>query len=254
MGQAYIQGDLFIINENHIGRNFYLYPCLEHVDVEEDENHGEEEKELRNQMANINDICKIKLITTYKNNLLVEVYEFNKAYIKEEETVNIKLTQEDEAYECTTRILGVKCEGGNIRLVLSSPMVERKIDRRNFFRIKLSMRIRYHVLPLGTYNSILDVPKGCFLKTKKTLTQDISAGGIKIISEEYCEENRYVLISIFLPDKIDILCRVVRVGPYKNESKLLLSMEYIKLEENIRDRLVEFVIKNEAARIRKNKK
>ncbi|MDT8716273.1 PilZ domain-containing protein [Clostridium sp. 19966] len=252
MDKNYIKGDLFIITDKHIGHDFYLYPYTQQN--EESTRISEEENEIKKQVTNINDICKGKLLTIYKNNLLVETYELNKSFIKEGENINVKLHKNDKAYECSIKVLGIKREDSKLRLVLGSPIVERELDRRNFFRIKLSMRIRYSVVPEGLYNSLLDVPKGCFLKTKKSITLDISAGGIKIISEDYCEENRYVLISIYLPDKIDILCKVVRVEPYKNEGKLILSMEYVNLDEIIRDRLVEFVIKNEAARIRKNKK
>lgn len=248
------KGDYLIMDEQLDTNTVYLYPSHEEIDIVKDAANSIEEEEFRSQIISLKDECEGEIIKIYKNNLVVAVSVKKEALFKENENINIRIIKSNSAYECSLRILGMKKEGDKLLLVLSIPLIEKKVDRRRFFRINLKFGVRYYILPKGEYNTIVDIPKGCFLKIKKTLTEDISAGGISILSEDKCEIGDYVLVCLYLPNKIDVLCKVLRIKPnHKKAPNSILCMKYVYIHEIDRDRVAGFVIKNEVARRNKNK-
>lgn len=245
----YSKGDLFLLNNSSYNKNVYLY--IKNIEIEEEGEEKDEDIKKIDQSSEIIDECEGKVVNLFKNNLVVEIDDNGKSFIKEGEKVYIKVIQQNKAYECLTKILGLKSENNKLTLVLSIPIFEKEVDRRRFFRINSSLTVRYCILPKGEYRNIIDVPKGCFLKTKKTMTTEISGGGIRILSKEKCEADDYVLLTIFLPEKIDVLCKVIRIEEYRNQS--LLCMKYICIDEIYRDKIIEFVFKTEAAKISRSK-
>lgn len=257
MDKEVYKGDFLIMDDNLIIKRIYLYPSHEDTVIENGETNSDEEddeKVVNSLISNVKDECTAQIIKIYKNNLVVVVEDKKLDFIKENESIKARITKGNYAYECSLIILGMKTEEEKLILVLSIPIIEKPLDRRRFFRLKLRFGVRYCLIPEGKYHTLIDIPKGCFLKTKKTLSQDISAGGITIISQEQCEVNTYVLVCLYLPNKIDILCKVTRVIPDKNETKSSLSMEYVYIDEADRDKIVEFIIKNEIARRQRDKK
>lgn len=251
MANDYLKGDFFLLNDNSYSKNVYLYIKSEEVE-EEKAPQNEVEEKVFGQTDKIIDECEGKVKSLFKNNLVVEIEENKKEFIKEKERVYIKIIKKNKAYECITKILGLKSEDNKLTVVLSIPVFEKEVDRRRFFRISTSLVVRYCILPKGQYRNIIDVPKGCFLKTKKTMSTEISGGGIRIISKEVCETDDYVLLTAFLPEKVDILCKVVRVEEYK-KIQFILCMKYICIDEINREKIIEHVFKTEAMKISKSK-
>jgi c-di-GMP-binding flagellar brake protein YcgR len=249
-----LKGDYLIMDEQSTKNTVYLYPSHEEISIVKDDPNSAEEEELRAQIISLQDECEGEIIKIYKNNLVVAVSVKKEALFKDNENINIRIIKSSNAYECSLKILGMKKEGDKLLIVLSIPLIEKKVDRRRFFRINLKFGVRYSILPKGEYNTILDIPKGSFLKIKKALTEDISAGGISIVSEDKCEVGDYVLVCLYLPDKINILCKVLRINPnIKNTTSSVLCMKFVYIHELDRDRVVGFVIKNEVVRRNKNK-
>lgn len=247
-----LKGSFLLTDEEGFGKNVYIYPDDNYSNVDNNDNILEKEKQLENEIANAKFECKGKLIKVYKNNLVIEFYE-DKGFIKENKNVIIRIIKLKKAYECSAEVLGVRKEDKRYIAVLSIPIIRRQIDRRRFFRIAVQIRVRYFLLPKGEYRTVLDIPRGCFLKTKKCRCIDISAGGIKILTEENMDVGKYVLINIFVPYKSNILCKVVRSEVHKASSKFIISMEYVYIDEQDRDKIVRFVIKNESVKIRETK-
>lgn len=261
MNENNFKGDYLTKEGEPIAKTVYLFPdqeedLSENMDRVVDKAVDEAAKEVDNVKSLttfVKDEFEGEIIQIYKNNLVVEVDSKDKALIKENEKLNIRITKGKNAYECSLKVLGIKDEGEKLLIVLSIPVIERKVDRRRFFRISLKFMARYCIIPKGDYRTLLDIPSGCFLKTKKTYTNDISGGGISIIADEQCETGTYVLVCLYLPNKIDVLCKVVRSLPNSSGSKNLLSMKYVYINELDRDKVVGFVIKNEVYRRSKNR-
>jgi c-di-GMP-binding flagellar brake protein YcgR len=252
--KEFFKGDYLIVDEQSTNNTVYLYPKHEEIGIVKNDTTSAEEEEIRSQITSTEEECEGEIIKVYKSNLVVAVPDIEKALFKDNENVNIRIIKASSAYECSLKILGMKKEGDKLLLVLSIPLIEKKVDRRRFFRINLKIGVRYCVVPKGEYHTIIDIPKGCFLKTKKTFTEDISAGGISIVSEEKCEVGDYVLVCLYLPNKIDVLCKVLRIKPNnKKNSSEILCMKYVYIHELDRDKLVGFVIKNEMFRRSKNR-
>lgn len=249
------KGDLLLSDDGSIIKTVYLYSRNEDAVIETGETSSDKknDEEVNSLIVNAKDECEAQIIKIYKSNLVVVIEDKKLDYIKENENIKVRIIKGNNAFECSSIILGMKSEDDKVILVLSIPVIEKQIDRRRFYRIKISFGVRYCLVPEGKYKTLLDIPKGCFLKTKKTLTQDISAGGIKISSDEKCEVGSYVLVCLYLPHKIDVLCKVVRVSQEIKGPKSSLSMKYVYIDEADRDKIVEFVIKNEIARRKRDK-
>lgn len=257
MSENHLKGDYLTTEGDPISKTVYIFPKQEEELykelVENDDLKVQEEDDIEKSAKLAKYESEGEIINIYKNNLVVEIENKNRELVKENENVNIRITKGASAYECSLKILGIKDEDDKLIVVLSIPVVEKKVDRRRFFRINLKFMARYCIIPKGEYKTLLDIPSGCFLKIKKTYTYDISGGGISIIVDEKCEAGTYVLVCVYLPNKIDILCKVVRVSSYKNGNKNLLSLKYVYVNELDRDKIVGFVIKNEAYRRSKNR-
>lgn len=251
-----IKGNYLTFDEHSDNKIVYFSP-KQKENISEDNNENLTD-EVENEVIAIASYDKKEfegeIVKIYKNNLVVNIDSNYRTYIKENESINIRIVKDENAYECSLKILGIKEEGENLIIVLSIPVIEKKVDRRRFFRLSVKFGIRYYILPKGEYHTITDVPPGCFLKIKKTVSHDISAGGIAIVSDEYCEVGTYVLVCVYLPNKIDILCKVVRTAPYEAANKILLSMKYIYIHELDRDKIAAFIIKNEIYRRNNAKK
>ncbi|MFL0268345.1 flagellar brake protein [Candidatus Clostridium radicumherbarum] len=255
MDNELLEGDFLVLDEQSLAKTVYLFLRHEVIHVVKEDPKGFEEEEIKAQVYSLENECEGEIIKIYKNNLVIAVSVKNIDLFRDYENINIRITNSSCAYECSSKILGLKEEGDKLILVLSTPLIEKKVDRRRFFRINLKFGVRYCILPKGNYNTILDIPKGCFLKIKKALTKDISAGGISILAEDKCEVGDYVLVCLYLPNKFDVLCKILRIDPnYKNGTSSLLCMKYVYIHEIDRDRVAGFVIKNEISRRNKIKK
>lgn len=249
------KGDYLILDQCSVLNTVYFYPKHEEENIgNTDDDVSEIENEVAAMASYNKDEFDGEIVNVYKNNLVVAIDSKDKDYVKQNQNITIRITKDNNAYECSLKILGIKDEGEKIIMVLSIPVIEKKVDRRRFFRLKVKFGVRYCILPEGEYHTIADVPKGCFLKTKKVLSHDISAGGVTIIANENCEIGTYALICVYLPNKIDILCRIVRTVPYKDTNKVLLSMKYVYIYEPDRDKIAGFVIRNEIYRRNKANK
>lgn|GEM_PF-4469774 len=255
MDKKLLEGDYLILDEKLVDKTVYLFPRHEDIQVVKEDPKDFEEEEINAQVLSLEHECEGEIVNIYKNNLVIAVSVKNIDLFKDNENLKIRVTNSSSAYECSIKNLGMKKDGDKLILVLSTPLIEKKVDRRRFFRINLKFGVRYCILPKGNYHTILDIPKGCFLKTRKALTKDISAGGISILAEDKFEVGDYVLVCLYLPNKIDVLCKILRIEPnYMNGTSSLLCMKYIFINEMDRDRVAGFVIKNEISRRNKNKK
>lgn len=249
-----IKGDYLTIDEKCDSKVIYFYPKHDKTSIEDsDEKLSEVEHEVISLTAYERCEFEGEILQVYKNNLVVSIENQYKEYVNINEVINIRIVKKEDAYECSLKVLGIKDEIDKLIIVLSIPVIEKKVDRRRFFRLAVKFGIRYCVLPKGKYSTITDVPPGCFLKIKKTLSHDISAGGISIIVDENFDIGAYVLVCVYLPNKIDILCQVVRATCYEDTKRMLISMKFVYIHELDRDKVAAFVIKNEIYRRNKAK-
>ncbi|WP_027307521.1 flagellar brake protein [Caloramator sp. ALD01] len=156
--------------------------------------------------------------------------------------IEFYVTTERDIVKCKSVVLGKKREENINLLVLSLPEVIERVQRREYFRLPITMPIRYYGLPKDRiYTSLRDVPSGYFSRLINSVSLDISGGGIKIVSNEIHNPGEYVIISINIPQEINILCSVVRIENTEEKNKFKLALKYEGIEEKTRDKIIQFI-------------
>ncbi|MCX7885345.1 MAG: flagellar brake domain-containing protein [Caloramator sp.] len=152
------------------------------------------------------------------------------------------IMNEKEVFKCRSVVLG-KTNEKNIQLaVLSYPEVIEKVQRREHFRLPIVMDAKFFPLPEGrVYIDLKDVPCGYFKNLQRTVTADISGGGIKIISRENVKKDNYVLLSINIPEEINVLCKVVRCDFDTINKNYKLALKFERIDERIREKIIRFI-------------
>ncbi len=194
----------------------------------------------------------IKLI--YKDCILAEIELDDDLAPEENEEIYINLCIDNKVYKCVSKVIGTKEENYKKVLLLSPPKIMDKIERRKYYRINLGLGIKYTILPKTRYyENLFDIPSKLISKPKNAITMDISGGGAKILCSQYAEEDTQVVMSIFMPQRFDILCRVVRCDIHKVNRKYKIALEYKNMDEVTRDKLIEFIFDKHSKVLEKQK-
>lgn len=156
--------------------------------------------------------------------------------------IEFYVTTDKEVIKCKSIVLGKKKEGNVDLMILSFPEVKERVQRREYFRLPITMQIKYYPLPKDrSYASLRDVPSGYFSKMLSSLTMDISGGGIKILAHEPHNIGEFIIVSLNIPQEINLLCSVVRVEETDEGRKYKLALKYESIDEKIRDRIIQFI-------------
>ena len=139
-------------------------------------------------------------------------------------------------------ILGRKKEQNVYLAILSVPEIIGKIQRRNYFRLSISLEVTYSVLNGIKNNYILDnMPEAVLKNLKKTTTLDLSGGGVKIITDKYIKHGSRVLIILNLPKEIRLICSTIRCD-YNNLNKnYRTALSFMNIDERTRDIIIKFI-------------
>jgi c-di-GMP-binding flagellar brake protein YcgR len=153
--------------------------------------------------------------------------------------INIVLTGENALFQFESKILEEITDPLPL-LVISKPKNMQKVQRRNFFRIKVTIPVEYRVLP--------DILETSTEEFKFAETVDISGGGtLLLISEEFPKET-ILELKLHLKENL-IVPAVGRVVFTKDEKrkdkKKMVAVEFIVIEEREREKIVKFVFEKQ---------
>jgi c-di-GMP-binding flagellar brake protein YcgR len=76
---------------------------------------------------------------------------------------------------------------------------------------------------------------------KVTNAIDLSGGGIKIFTEDTTETNQQVVVSMFIPHEIKVICSVVRVEIDIEDKRYKTSLKFENISERNRDKIIEYI-------------
>lgn len=151
--------------------------------------------------------------------------------------LDVSVQQDTSLFQFTSRVL----ERGNLgnipTLILSKPADIRKVQRRNFYRVKTQIPVHYRVLP--EVNAISSDPFA------ETVSRDISGGGIMIAAPPSLTNDAILELLIDIPnpqgEATTITC-VGRVVVIKGEGKdKNAGIEFEIIEEPDRERIIKYV-------------
>lgn len=158
------------------------------------------------------------------------------------EVIEFYATFENDVVKYKSVILGRKKEQNVYLAVLSVPEIIGKVQRRNFFRLSISLEAAYGVLNDIKNNYKLDnIPDAVLNSLKKTTTVDLSGGGVKIITEKYIKQDSKILITLNLPKEIRLICSAIRCD-YNNINKnYRTALSFMNIDERTRDIIIKFI-------------
>lgn len=154
------------------------------------------------------------IIGIYKECIAINVsmVEGNFIALKSKSKLEILIAYMSLAYRCTSNVLGCKVSDSMEIILLDTPNIINKIERRRHVRINNVIDAEYCFLPDNIeYNFINEVSSTYFAKAKKTFTINLSSNGVKIITYEDSKKFKNAVISLNLNSKkVNFLASVVR--------------------------------------------
>ncbi|MBC8059786.1 MAG: PilZ domain-containing protein [Clostridiaceae bacterium] len=157
--------------------------------------------------------------------------------------IELILVRKHEALRCTSVILGSKQTGFEQAVIISLPKLVLGIDRREFERISIVMKIEYSPLPCEVeYESLSKVEQRYFRSFRKTYTIDISAGGVNFILSRDEEVSNFVLVALSVKDEnILVLCKKIRVETMEDPRHKKVAYKYNDIKKQHRQLILDFV-------------
>lgn len=149
---------------------------------------------------------------------------------------------ENDVIKYKSVILSRKKEQNVYLAVLTAPEMIGKVQRRNYFRLPISLEISYNVLTGTKNNYNLDNMPAAFLKNlKKAATVDLSGGGVKIITDKYIRHNSKVLIILSLSKEIKLICNTIRCDYNSLNKNYKTALSFMNIDERTRDAIIKFI-------------
>jgi len=185
-----------------------------------------------------------QIVNRYENHFAISIFAGQDNYtpVTINEEVHYLIVHKDQAFNCSSQVLGCKLEDGFQLAVLTIPQITNKIERRKQPRIPLVMSVAYFNLPEFTqYNFITQVPSVYFKKMRKTFTIDISSTGIKIVTYKENDAPKNAIISLFIEEKIDILASIIRVDFDEINNDYKTAFEFRDMDKDKRIMLNKFL-------------
>ncbi len=154
------------------------------------------------------------------------------------ETVRVDFRCENALYTFSSTVVEKKKQRGKVLLVLKAPESLQKVDRREFFRLKVSVPVRYRVLPAAA---------GARYKT--TSTKNLSGGGLLLLLDEPVAIGTMLDLGIELEGeegKTEMLLCLGRVATIREEgNRPEVGVAFVDIEEKDRERLFRFLFARE---------
>lgn len=160
--------------------------------------------------------------------------------------VTCSLQVENAIYSFQSQVLDRREEGKLSLLVLAKPESLDRIQRRQFFRFKAALPLRFR--PLDDLQATSTAPY------QEALTKDISGGGLLFSATFPLSKESIVDLLIEVPQKkesVSVPC-VGRVVVVKGEGREKdYGVEYVLIEEKDREKIVRFIFEEQAKQRRK---
>lgn len=148
----------------------------------------------------------------------------------------------NEIVKFQSEVLGKKVENHVQMAVISTPVFVEKIQRREYFRLPVSLDSKIYMLPNDKeYTNIKDVPIGYYSRMKDGIIVDISGGGIKAAVKEQMMKGHCAIVSMKIPDELTLLCKIVWVEKDTRNRNYKVALKFEEISERERDKIIKFI-------------
>jgi c-di-GMP-binding flagellar brake protein YcgR len=153
------------------------------------------------------------------------------------------ITYESEILKCQSTVLGNRKDGNVFLVVISNPSIIDRVQRREYFRLPVSIIVKYYILKDYEANYSLKAVFNTNImdKLKETFSVDISGGGAKIITNEKCPKGTKILLCLEIPEKVIAVASTIRCDLIEDDRNYRTALKFELLSEVDRDRIIRFV-------------
>jgi c-di-GMP-binding flagellar brake protein YcgR len=179
-------------------------------------------------------------------NLLIDMpTSDNKYYIMHVGSIlEFYISTPGEIIKCRSNVVGRKIENNVQMAVLDLPQIIGRIQRREYFRLSITMAASYIMLPEEiTFSRVNDIKLRYLDKMSKSITIDLSGGGARIVVKESITKGRMVLLSINIPEEVNVICKVIRVERDEVDKNYKVALRFENIDERTRDKIISFIFK-----------
>ncbi|NLM74087.1 MAG: flagellar brake protein [Clostridiaceae bacterium] len=168
--------------------------------------------------------------------ILSPIYKGRVLYIGRNTKMNVIYEQNNDLFSFKAIAHESKYVGGLAMLRIEQISEEERLQRRNFFRLRCVLDIEYR---LFEEKNTPAEERGEF---KKSITRDISGGGICLFSREKIDAGTYIEGKIQLDQEICFIGIVRRVIPAdRGDYKYAAGIEYIDIADKEREKVISFI-------------
>lgn len=163
--------------------------------------------------------------------------------LKKGEPIELIFIHSHAAMRCSSFILGVQKKGTEQYIIISTPALIYKIQRREFERVSVLLEAEYSPLSDDEeYKKLKDVDSKYFRFFRRTYTMDISAGGICIVILKSELDSKFALVNLTIKnEEITILCKKVRVAAMNDNNHNKVAYQYEDITEKHRQLILDYV-------------
>jgi c-di-GMP-binding flagellar brake protein YcgR len=168
----------------------------------------------------------------------IPVLKGNYVNLLKGEDVEVIYYDERNVYGFESKVFG-KVNDGISMILIDKPKEIKKVQRRKFFRLDLSMDVEYkkieNNLSLSKINKIIEENKDFKICTMV----DLSGGGIRIRTKDDIEESQLYIIKIPIKSEvINVVCYCVRVINDSLTNSNVCGFSFYDIEDVTRDRII----------------
>ncbi len=208
--------------------------------------------DIGNIKLNVNTKCEILIKgRPFKSNIQdinekfifisIPVFNGNYADLPENEKIEVIYYDENNVYGFKSKVAGRKNENISM-LVIEMPNEIKKVQRRNFFRIDMSVSVEYKKIPSNLTKSelskIIEEDKDFI----KAIMVDLSGGGIRLRTKsDIAKDDLYIVKIPINAEKVCITCYCIRVIKDTLTKSNICGFSFYHVEDIIRDKIISYI-------------
>ncbi|WP_026881265.1 flagellar brake protein [Clostridium akagii] len=171
----------------------------------------------------------------------IPVFNGNYANLIENEEIEVIYYDENNVYGFKSKVVGKKNE--KIAMIaIEIPDEIKKVQRRNFFRIDLSVSVEYKKISSNLTNSELNKIIQDEKDFDKAIMVDLSGGGIRLRTKNDIEQNDLVIVKIPINgEKICMTCNCIRVIKDTVTKSNICGFSFYSAEDAQIDKIISYI-------------
>lgn len=158
----------------------------------------------------------------------------------------VSFIKDNNLYEFSAKVIDRESKHNVAMLKIQQLSQIEKVQRREFFRFDTSIPINYRIIENINTKSTQEYIK--------TVTRDLSGGGLCMRLKEPIEIDSYLDCELFLSSKVTFIGKVVRLTKYdimQGQYKYEIGVYYEKMDQGVREKVISYIFQEQRRLLKK---